>query len=297
MRATATSLLAIGLLATLAQADEALNGTWVAVSGGVIPGNLRPLPVGRYPNGRSVYLCRAHTGQDPVAVGRVVEGSNVCVAVNGKRIVGLHDYDLLVATVARRPPALAAATAAAAAPVAAIAVAPVSPGARRIQLARERLTHGVVQLPGNLGTNCASALNSHAGGSAQSMTARYGNVGGRSGAFVEEHYGDGYTLYHFAGGTVVAPPGGAQVFCPLMVAYADVQYGSPPPLPSDRMSGAAWVEHHNSQLLAIIQNQVANDQGTVSAIQADEAAKTGGDPFKQTDYLTGIADFYAAHGP
>jgi len=295
MRYLATSLLALVLYAALSHAGEAVNGSWLTVSNGAIPANANPIAVGQFSPGRGVYVCRGRTPQKFVAVGRVVQGSNVCVVVDGKRPAMLSDYDLLVASVAPvaaaapRPPALAAIEARAWQP---------NPGAaRRIQFERDRAFAGAAAAPGGLPANCMQMLSAHRSETAQSAVARFGNVDGQPGAFVEEHYGDGYTLYHFSSGTTVVAPGNARVFCPMMKLYSEVQYGTPPPLPADPRSGAGWVQHHNDQLLAIIRKQVANDPGTVSAIQADEAARTGGDLFRQTDYLTGIADFYAANGP
>jgi len=289
MRYLATLLPVLVLHATLAQADEAVNGTWLAVANGAIPASANPLAVGQFPGGRGVYVCRGQTARQLVAVGRVVQGGNVCVVVDGKRPAVLRDFDLLVAPLAPRPPALAAIEARAWQP---------SPGsARRIQLERARALKAAAAVAGGLPADCSQALSAHRSEAAQSAAPKFGRVDNQSGAYVEEHYSDGYTLYHFASGTTVVAPGSARVFCPMMKLYSEVQYGSPPPLPADPRSGAGWVQHHNDQLLAIIRKQVANDQGTVSAIQADEAAKTGGDLFRQTDYLTGIADFYAANGP
>jgi hypothetical protein len=298
MRYLATSLLALAFHATLADAGEAVNGTWLTVGNGVIPSNASPIAVGQYPGGRSVYVCRGQTAQQVVAVGRVVQGSNVCVVVDGKRPAVLSNYDLLVAPVA--PVAAAAAVAPRPPVLAAIegrALQPAPAGIRRIQLERARALQAAAAIPGGLSANCSQALSAHHSEAAQSAVPKFGKVDSQSGAYVEEHYSDGYTLYHFSSGTVVVSPSNARAFCPLMVVYSNVQYGTPPPLPADPRSGAGWVEHHNDQLLAIIRKQVANDEATVNAIKADESARTGGDLFRQTDYLTGIADFYAANGP
>src|SRR5262249_46394900 len=112
-----------------------------------------------------------------------------------------------------------------------------------------------------------------------------------------EHYSDGYTLYHFAAGAIVVQPDNTQFFCPRLVFYSEIPFGTPPPLPTDPARGTRWVEHHNDQLLQIIGTQVSQDVATLNAIKADEAASTGGDLFRQTDYLTGLAAFYAGHGP
>ncbi len=144
---------------------------------------------------------------------------------------------------------------------------------------------------------CDAAISGHPSESAQSSAARFGEVGGHRGAYVEEHFADGYVVYTFKGGILVAPSGRAPVFCPFMVTMSQTPFGTPPSLPDDPQSGAQWVQHHNDQLLEIIRKQVANDAATMSAIAADEAATTGGDLFRQTDYLTGIADFYAANAP
>ena len=295
MRYVATSLLALSLYAAMAHAGEAVNGTWLAVNNGAIPPTASPIAVGQFPGGRAVYVCRGRTAQKFVAVGRVVQGSNVCVVVDGKRPAQLSEYDLLVAPVAAaaavapRPPVLAA--------IEGRALQPAPAGVRRIQLERARALRAAAAIPGGLSADCSQALSAHRSEAAQSAVPKFGKVDNQSGAYVEEHYSDGYTLYHFSGGTVVVSPSNARAFCPLMVLMSEVQYGTPPPLPADPRSGAGWVEHHNDQLLEIIRTQVANDATTFSAIQADESATAGSDLFRQTDYLTGIAKFYAAHGP
>jgi hypothetical protein len=312
MRPLTTALLALALHGTLAHAEEVVTGIWVPVTGRSIPANANPVSVGVLPDGQTVSVCRGRTAQLGVAVGRFVPGSNVCLVVDGKRPVALSDYDVLVA-----PPSQGLATTAAvdtharkvasgrelrardlatasAVDAQALKVAPGSE--RRAHMLGQQASHFVGGVSTAVPADCSPASSGHHSDAAQSSAPKYGSVDNQSGAYIEEHFSDGYVLYQFSGGTVVQTPTGSRAFCPMMAIRSDVQSGSPPALPGDPTLGARWVAHHNGQLLDIIRQQVGNDQATFAAIEADEQATTGGDLFRQTDYLTGVAAFYATHG-
>lgn len=278
--------LASALASTSAIAEDKIEGTWLEISGARLPAGAQPVVIGALPSGARVYVCRVVDNRHQVLVGRVTQGIDKCLAVDGKRPALLGDYELLVVpgpddAAAAKPPA----------GVKASAIGERRMVAKRVRTLKLRPDAGPDQ------ASCASAVSAHSTNGLISTVARYGRMDDQSGAYIEERFSDGYTLYLFPQGTLVAPPGGARVYCPVMVMMAEMPLGTPPVLPSDPARGARWVQHHNAQLLDIIRTQIANDDSTLQQIQTDEHATAGEDLFQQTNYLTGIARFYAAHAP
>jgi hypothetical protein len=156
---------------------------------------------------------------------------------------------------------------------------------------------GTITLPPNLLAQCGGVMSQHSSTSAQSAAPDYGTQAGHSGPYVEEHFADGVVIYRFSGGSVVAPPDAAAYYCAYMVSFAEVPRADPPAIPADNSPQAKWARWHNQQLRDVIAKLVSHDDAKISRIDQAADATTHGDLFQTTDFLTGVADFYAGNAP
>lgn len=200
-------------------------------------------------------------------------------------------------------PAAAAAAAGDAQAAAQVATAPAAVAVRLGQQRRQSFerarvvagTTGAVALPADRRAQCMNVMEQHRSDAAQAATPGFGTKAGQSGPYVEERFADGVVVYRFSKGTVIAPPNAAAYYCPYMVMMSEVPRAAPPAIPSDNSPQAKWARYHNDQLRDVIERLVHYDAATMQKI--DQAAATQGDLFKTTDFLTGIADFYAGNVP
>jgi hypothetical protein len=171
---------------------------------------------------------------------------------------------------------------------------------RRQSFERTRVlagTSGTITLPPDLRAQCASVMSQHQSDHAQFATPGFGTQAGQSGPYVEEHFADGVVVYRFSGGTVVAPPNASAYYCAYMVMRIDVPRAAPPAIPADNSQQAKWARYHNSQLHDVIARLVNHDAATLQKIDLAADAETHGDLFQMTDFLTGVANFYAGNAP
>jgi hypothetical protein len=171
---------------------------------------------------------------------------------------------------------------------------------RRQSFERARVlagTTGAVTLPPDLRNQCVAVMDQHRSDAAQSATPGFGTMAGKTGPFVEEKFADGVVVYRFSGGSAVAPPNVAPYYCAYMVARMEVPKALPPAIPSDDSQQAKWARYHNAQLQDVIGRLVHYDDATLQKIEQAALAATNGDLFKTTDFLTGVADFYAGNVP
>lgn len=279
------------LVCPLALADEAVEGSWFTETNGALPAGVTPIAVGKLPSGQDVYVCRAQSPQNGVAVGRLVQGSATCLTLDGKRMQQYAIFEVLAHRLIPHPGMAAVAG------KIALPARRISAEKLRVVAAAGTVTKTGITFGGSSHSACDAALSAHKSVDAQQTLPKFGSVAGQSGAHVEEQYADGYKMLRYPGGSVVAPPLGAPFYCPYMVMMQEVPKGTPPDLPADDTQGLQWVRHHNNQLLDIIRKQVGTDQATFQQIEADSTAQSGANPFIQTDYLTGVATFYADNAP
>jgi len=169
---------------------------------------------------------------------------------------------------------------------------------RRLTFERARVLAGTTAT-GTLKPDFAQCMNimqQHPSDGATSAKPGFGTQAGRSGPYVEEHFADGIVLYRFSRGTVVAPPNASAYDCGYQVMAMEVPKAAPPAIPADDSQQAKWARYHNSQLRGVISRLVHDEPTMVKIDQAADEA-TGGDLFKTTDFLTGVAEFYAGNAP
>lgn len=153
---------------------------------------------------------------------------------------------------------------------------------------------GTVNVPPEL--QCGNVVAQHPSDGAMSALPGFGTQAGQTGPYVEEHFADGVVLYRFSSGTAVAPPNSSAYYCAYQVATIEVPKASPPAIPADNSQQAMWARYHNSQLRGVI-SRLVDDEPTMIKIDKAAADVSGGDLFKTTDFLTGVADFYAGNAP
>jgi hypothetical protein len=241
-------------------ADPAVDGDWASASRGVIPA--AAIALGRDADGRPQFACRA-TYAKGVHLGKIAAGFGGCSIGYSGREVTVPSYEVLVArgvTPVVRPP---------------VGI-----------LAKPRLVdkeRAIVRAP-------ALPVVPPAAGNGGPVRRGFDEQGQ---PFIEERKPDGTIVRHTPRGTQITKPDGTSQFIPHQVVFSHAQPPTPPELPADPGRGRQWIELHNGALLSLIKALVREDESEMSKFSAVEAARTGGDVFKQIEYRTQIAAFLA----
>ena len=304
-------------------ADDDVSGSWQTVLSGALPDNA--LPLTRDDAGQDEYLCRAFAagGQH---LGRTSKADALChVAVGGTEQT-LDAFDVLItatATPAAPPPSdlgarlrgarirattisqgglgRAAAQRVDASEIATQdgAASRVTPAHRRSEILSQSIATESAVSAGQGGSPphfmfCPTEATAPARAD-EVVSAGFDADAGEP--FIDKTAPDGSAWRKLKrGGFVHLQPGQNPTHCSLPSIRISAQPPLPPELPQEGTPGRKWIEYHNDSLLGLISDLVHRDPTALTGIKQAEQRYAGDNLFKQIEYRTGIANFYAGQG-
>jgi hypothetical protein len=113
--------------------------------------------------------------------------------------------------------------------------------------------------------------------------------------YAETPRADGTVQREYSAGTQILRDGQQTEWIPRRRLQAiSGQAPTPPQLPEDPRQGRHWLEAHNKALDDIIEHYLKDNASARKVLDAREAAVAGGDLFKQIEFRTHVASFYAS---